>query len=82
MALPHAKMPLSFESLCAILYTCVSARKSLAVSSSSLAALKSARADLKVQAAAEAGWCCRKRLRLNWTSGAWFGAAVSRRRTR
>lgn len=44
MALPHAKMLLSFESLFAILCSHIATRKFLAISSSPLPAFKSARA--------------------------------------
>ena len=49
MVLPRAKMPLSFESLCAVLYSRIAARKSLAIASSPLAALKSARGTCRFE---------------------------------
>lgn len=43
LALPRAKILHSFKRLCAVLYSCVLAKKSLALCSSALAVLKSAR---------------------------------------
>lgn len=43
LALPRAKILHSFKCLCAVLYSCVLAKKSLALCSSALAVLKSAR---------------------------------------